>query len=60
MDTEFEEKLMDLISEYQTKLTDDEIMSVIGNIDFASYAKYLRDLGVDVDAVAVEGKTRAF
>lgn len=39
---------------------DDEIMSVTGHTDFTSYAKYLRDLGVDVDSAAVEAKTREF
>lgn len=39
---------------------DDEIMSVTGHTDFASYAKYLRDLGIDVDVEAIQKKSRAW
>lgn len=39
---------------------DDIIMAVTGHKDFTSYTKYLRDLGLDVDAEAIALKTRAF
>ncbi len=39
---------------------DDEIMAVTGHKDFGSYAKYLRDLGMDVDVEAIQKKSRAW
>jgi site-specific recombinase XerD len=39
---------------------DDQIMAVTGHTDFSSYAKYLRDLGIDVDIEEIQKKSRAW
>lgn len=37
------------ISAYLTGASDADIMSITGHKDFAAYAKYLRDIGIDAD-----------
>lgn len=39
---------------------DEHIMNLMGHTDFATTAKYLRDLGIDVDPSEINKKTRKF
>lgn len=39
-------------------VSDADIMALTGHADFTSYAKYLRDLGIDVDPKIISDKTR--
>ena len=39
--------------------TDDEIMALTGHTDYASYAKYLRDLGVDTNVEKISELSRS-
>jgi integrase len=42
----------------QDGASDSDIMSLTGHKDFAAYAKYLRDLGMDADAAKIDKLSR--